>query len=134
MASRHSSPATVYTDRGSMLKRLVSAVVGSRHERERRRIQPIVNQINEWDEKLQGVSEDELRSQTAKFRRLLAERTAGLEARIAELREQKRTSQDAAERERIDQQLGGGDGRGGVEGELRETIATTLDEILPEAF
>src|SRR6185503_8250920 len=103
-------------------------------ERERRRIQPIVDQINEWDEKLQAVSEDELRSQTAKFRRLLAERTTDLEARIAELREQKRTSQDAAERERIDQQLGGGDGRGGVEGELRETIATTLDEILPEAF
>src|SRR6266850_8112926 len=117
-----------------MLKRLVSAVVGSRHERERRRIQPIVDQINEWDEKLQRVSEDELRAQTQKFRNLIAERTGELEKRIAELKEQKRTAVDAAERERIDQVLGGADGKGGVEGELRETISETLDEILPEAF
>ncbi|HEU4994683.1 MAG TPA: preprotein translocase subunit SecA [Gemmatimonadaceae bacterium] len=117
-----------------MLKRLVSTVVGSRHERERRRIQPIVDQINEWDEKLQQVSEDELRAQTQKFRDLIAERTSALEKRIVELKEEKRTAGQAAERERIDQLLGGGDGRGGVEGELRETIAETLDEILPEAF
>src|SRR6185436_17415686 len=92
------------------------------------------DQINEWDEKLQRVSEEELRGQTARFRQLLAERTTDLETRVAELKEQKRVAKDAAERERIDQQLGGADGRGGVEGELRETIATTLDEILPEAF
>jgi len=117
-----------------MLKRVINAVVGSRHERERRRIQPIVDRINEWDEKLQRVSEDELRGQTQKFRTLIAERTGGLETRLAELRERKRTAKDAAERERIDQELGGADGRGGVEGELRQTIADTLDEILPEAF
>ena len=29
-----------------MLKRVINAVVGSRHERERRRIQPIVDRIN----------------------------------------------------------------------------------------
>jgi preprotein translocase subunit SecA len=117
-----------------MLKRVINAVVGSRHERERRRIQPIVDRINEWDEKLQGVPEAELRGQTEKFRRLIAERTADLDKRVVELRERKRTAKDAAERERIDQELGGADGRGGVEGELRQTIADTLDEILPEAF
>ncbi len=117
-----------------MLKRVINAVVGSRHERERRRIQPIVDQINEWDEKLQRVSDDELRAQTQKFRRLLAERAGALDARVAELKEQKRTARDAAAREQIDQELGGADGRGGVEGQLRDTIAETLDEILPEAF
>jgi preprotein translocase subunit SecA len=30
--------------------------------------------------------------------------------------------------------LGGGDGRGGVEGKLREEISDVLDELLPEAF
>src|SRR5687767_3491931 len=117
-----------------MLKRVINAVVGSRHERERRRIQPIVDQINEWDEKLQSVPEDELRGQTQKFRGILAERTGDLEKKIAALKEQKRTAKDAAERERIDQELGGGDGRGGVEGQLREVLAETLDELLPEAF
>src|SRR5436190_15071159 len=117
-----------------MLKRVISAVVGSRHERERRRIQPIVDRINEEDARLQGVSEDELRGQTAKFRRIIAERTDELQQRVLALRERKRTAKDAAEREKIDMELGGGDGRGGVEGKLRSTIAETLDEILPEAF
>src|SRR6185503_11753165 len=109
-----------------MIKRLITAVVGSGHDRERRRIQPIVDRINEFDEKLQGVSEAELRAQTQKFREIIASRTADLEKRAAELKEQKRTAKDAAERERIDTELGGADGRGGVDGKLRETIAETL--------
>src|SRR5688500_815461 len=117
-----------------MLKRVITAVVGSRHERERRRLQPIVDSINEFDEKLQRVSEEELRGQTAKFRSLLRERTGALEQRVSELKEQKKTASDAAERERIDALLVGPDGRGGAERELRDAIAETLDEILPEAF
>ena len=50
------------------------------------------------------------------------------------LKEQKRAASDPAERERIDAELSGADGRGGAEGELREEIADVLDEILPEAF
>ena len=117
-----------------MLKSVINAVVGTRHQRERRRIQPIIDRINEWDERLKDVPEAELRGQTAKFRRLLAERTGTLEARVAELKELKRTARDAAEREKIDNELSGADGRGGVEGQLREAIAETLDDILPEAF
>ena len=117
-----------------MLKRVITAVVGSRHERERRRLQPIVDSINEFDEKLQRVSEAELRGQTDKFRGILRERTGTLEQRVAELKEQKKTASDPAERERIDALLIGPDGRGGAERELRDAIAETLDEILPEAF
>ena len=117
-----------------MIKSVITAIVGSRHERERRRIQPIVDAINEWDVRLQRASEDELRAQTAKFRQIIADRTKELEKRVAELKEQKRGATAASERERIDLELGGADGRGGVEGKLRETIAETLDEILPEAF
>ena len=117
-----------------MLKSLVNRVFGTRHERERRRVQPIVDAINEQYERLQGVSEEELRAQTAKFRETLRERTAELEARAAELRAAKRAASDSAERERIDTELSGVDGRGGVEGELRTEIGEVLDELLPEAF
>jgi preprotein translocase subunit SecA len=117
-----------------MFKRVISAVMGSRHERERRKVQPIVDEINEHYARLQSVSEEELRAQTAKFREIIRERTGELEARVVELKEQKRTASDPAERERIDAELGGADGRGGVEGELRREIAEVLDEILPEAF
>jgi preprotein translocase subunit SecA len=117
-----------------MLKRLLTTVMGSRHDRERRRVQPIVDAINEHYERLAGVPEEELRSQTERFRAIIRERIAGLESRAAELREEKRVARDAAERERIDRELSGADGRGGVEGELRNEISEVLDELLPEAF
>src|SRR6185436_19118629 len=117
-----------------MLKGLLTGVFGTRHERERKRVQPIVDTINEEYERLQDVSEEELKSQTEKFRARIKDATGNLEARVAELKEQKKTTADAAEREQIDLELGGADGRGGVEGELREATAEILDEILPEAF
>jgi preprotein translocase subunit SecA len=117
-----------------MLNRLVSAVIGTRHERERRKIQPIVDSINEHYERLQSASEDELRGQTEKLRGIIRERTGELESRVTQLKEAKRVAADAAERERIDNELSGSDGRGGAEGELREAITEVLDEILPEAF
>ena len=117
-----------------MLKRVITAFLGTRHEREKKRLIPIVDAIHSHEERLGGVSDDELRGQTEKFRAQLRERTAELEARIAELKEQKRGAADAAERERIDNELTGADGTGGAEGELRRSIGETLDELLPEAF
>src|SRR5215211_4943284 len=117
-----------------MFKRVLTAFMGTRHERDRKRIQPILDAIHEHEARLAGSSDDDIRAQTAKFRGILHERTDALEARVAQLKDEKRTAKDAAERDRIDQLLGGADGRGGVEGELRTAVAATLDDILPEAF
>ncbi len=117
-----------------MFKRVISAVIGTRHERERKKVQPIVDEINEQYARLQGVSDDELRGQTAKFRQVIQQRTGDLERQVAELKEKKRAASDIAERDRIDAELGGPDGRGGVEGQLRDETADLLDELLPEAF
>jgi len=113
---------------------LLSGVFGSRHDRERKRVQPVVDQINEHYARLQTISEEELRGQTEKFRARIREVTSGIEARIAELRDRKRVATDPAEREGIDNELSGVDGRGGVEAELRKAVADVLDELLPEAF
>jgi preprotein translocase subunit SecA len=117
-----------------MFKRVISAVIGNRHERERKKIQPIVDEINVHYARLKDVSEEELRSQTAKFREILRQRTAELEARVAELKDAKHAASDAVERDRFDSELSGADGRGGAEAALRSEIAEVLDEILPEAF
>ena len=117
-----------------MLKRLITSVMGTRHERERKRIQPIVDEVNEHYARLQSVSETELRAQTDKLRGTIRERTAEIEGRISALRDAKRTAADPAERDRIDNELTGADGRSGFEGELRAATAEVLDEILPEAF
>ncbi|MCY7378289.1 MAG: preprotein translocase subunit SecA [Gemmatimonadaceae bacterium] len=117
-----------------MFKRVLTAILGTRHNRDLKRIQPILDAVHEREARLVDASDDEVRSQTAKFRALLKERTTDLESSAATLRDEKRKATDATERERLDNELTGADGRGGVEGELRRTIAETLDEILPEAF
>jgi preprotein translocase subunit SecA len=117
-----------------MLKPLLTAVFGTRHEREMKRVQPIVDEINEHYERLHGVSEEELRGQTAKLRGVIRERTAELESKVAELKERKKLTEDAEDRAQIDEELNGQDGRGGVEAELHEALNEVLDEILPEAF
>jgi preprotein translocase subunit SecA len=117
-----------------MFKRVLTAILGTRHDRDLKRIQPILDSIHEHEARLASATDDDVRGQTAKFRGIIAERTGTLEAQAAELREKKRSAVDAAERERLDNELTGADGSGGVEGELRRTIAETLDEILPEAF
>ncbi len=117
-----------------MLKGMLAGVFGTRHERERKRIQPIVDEINSEYERLHDVSGEELRAQTEKFRGLVREAIGELESKIVDLKEEKRRTADAAERERIDLELSGADGRGGVEGELRTATAEVLDELLPEAF
>ncbi|HZF72325.1 MAG TPA: preprotein translocase subunit SecA, partial [Gemmatimonadaceae bacterium] len=116
------------------LTSLLSGVFGTRHDRERKRVQPIVDDINEHYARLQTISEEDLRAQTTKFRAQIAEVTGQLEAQVAELRERKRQTSDPAAREEIDNQLSGVDGRGGVEQELRAATAQVLDDILPEAF
>src|SRR5512146_2282015 len=117
-----------------MLKPLMNVIFGSRHVRAVKRIQPIVDAINAEYERLHEVSEDELKAQSEKLRGVVRERTADLDRQVAALKERKKLTADLQEREEIDNELSGADGRGGVEGELREIIAEVLDELLPEAF
>ncbi len=117
-----------------MFNKLIGKLFGTRHDRERKRVQPIIDDIVAIEQRLATLSDDEIQAQTTKFRAMLAERTAPIEARIAELKAAKRSASDPAERERIDNELQAPDGRGGAEGELRTAIADFLDEILPEAF
>jgi preprotein translocase subunit SecA len=117
-----------------MLKGIISRVFGTRHERERKRVQPIIDEILSHERRLAGLPDEELRGQTARFRARIAERVGPIEARIAELKAAKHDAADAAERERLDNELQGADGRGGAEGALRAAIAAVLDDLLPEAF
>ncbi|MCU0625347.1 MAG: preprotein translocase subunit SecA [Gemmatimonadaceae bacterium] len=117
-----------------MLKDVLGKLFGTRHQRESKRMRPIIDEIKRFEAQLAAVDDATLQAQTAKFRAVLDERTGALEARVAELKEAKRAAADSAERERLDDELNGPDGRGGAEAKLRQAIADTLDELLPEAF
>ena len=111
-----------------MLKGLVHKVVGTRFRREMKRMQPIVDEIKRHEERLAGVSEDELKAQTERFRGRIRERTQNLEDEIERQREERRHTEDSSKRadlsERINQS----------EQEFQEAADEVLDELLPEAF
>ncbi|HET9326498.1 MAG TPA: preprotein translocase subunit SecA [Candidatus Eisenbacteria bacterium] len=56
-----------------MLETLMKSVFGSKHERDRRRVQPIVEEINRVYDSFQGLTDDQLRAKTTEFRGRLAE-------------------------------------------------------------
>src|SRR5688572_8763026 len=111
-----------------MLKSLVSKMFGTRHEREAKKLLPLVAEINEIADDLQSVSESELQAQTEKFRALIKERTHELEEELATLRQTKRKTEEAAERDALTQEIQR------TEDELKAAIQETLEELLPEAF
>jgi preprotein translocase subunit SecA len=85
-----------------MIKNLMTAVFGTRFDRERRRIQPVVDAIHAEEERLKDLSEDELKAQTARFRERLGEQTAALKAELDEVRTAKHSCADPEERQGLE--------------------------------
>src|SRR5690606_22174187 len=111
-----------------LFKSAIKSLLGSRHKREAKKLQPLVEEINEIYEGLASLSDEELRAKTDEFRGRIQEATAELKERIEGLKDQKRHSQDPGERERLSLEISG------LEKELLDVIEDTLDDILPEAF
>ena len=111
-----------------MLKRLVTKVVGTRFQRELKRIQPLVDAIHGHETRLRDRSDAELQAQTPKFRAVIAERTGALAAEVERLRRAKHDCPDAEERLRLSDQLGK------AEQALGTAVQRVLDDLLPEAF
>ncbi len=111
-----------------MFKQLVNSLFGTQHDREIRKLDPLVEEINDEFERLESLSDEELRGQTDAFRARIQEATSELEEQLAKLREEKARSEDAAEREAITDEIRG------VEEDIRQLRDEVLDEILPEAF
>ncbi len=94
---------------------LFKKVFGTRHDRELKKVQPIVDEINRHFETLSGLSDDELRGKTDQFKEFIRDRMgdfdpyAGLEKSDPE-REKKAKKNELA------------------------ALNEILDEILPEAF
>src|SRR2546430_15590257 len=51
---------------------ILKKILGSKNQRELRRLAPLVRQINEFDEQFKSLSDDELRAKTAAWKEELA--------------------------------------------------------------
>jgi len=111
-----------------MIKKLMTAVFGTRFDRERRRIQPTLDAIHAEEARLKDLSEDELKAQTGRFRERLAQSTGAVKAELDQVREAKHGCADPEERERLEQRFHE------LESAYKKALAASLGELLPEAF
>ncbi|MGH7458859.1 MAG: preprotein translocase subunit SecA [Longimicrobiaceae bacterium] len=111
-----------------MLKSIAKKILGSQNERELQKFWPRVEEINQECQRLEGLSEDDLKGQTEKFRAHVQERARDLEDELAGFRERRRRSESAAERESLSAAIGS------LEDDLNRRLEEALDEILVEAF
>ena len=110
------------------MKAFLKRILGSQHAREVKKLQPIVDQINEVFAGLSSLSDEELKGKTEEFKDRISERSRALEEKIEALKEEKRHSEDALHRENLTQEIGE------LDGDLLDAVQQALDDILPEAY
>lgn len=54
-----------------MMQKILSKIFGTSHDREMKRIQPVVDQINKLEPQMQGLSDEQLKAKTEEFKKRL---------------------------------------------------------------
>jgi preprotein translocase subunit SecA len=122
-----------------MITDLITKIFGSKHERDVKKILPIVEEINQIHEQLQSLSDEELKGKTQEFKQKIKERASQLEEQLDTLKQEfagikthglseEERAEIRTQKEALLQQMKE------VREEIKKIEQQTLDEILPEAF
>ncbi|HMR43795.1 MAG TPA: preprotein translocase subunit SecA, partial [Saprospiraceae bacterium] len=101
---------------------------GTKYDRDAAIYQPYVDLINEAFEKLQNLSNDELRNKTLEFRKAIADHLAGIDEDIKTLTAQALETEDIYQKENLFKEIDG------LKEERDKELEVILKEILPDAF
>jgi len=106
----------------------VKKIFGTKYDRDVKAYSPVVEEINEIYEELQGLSNDGLRNQTLEFRRRIAEYLSEVDEEMAQLRREAEEVEDLHRKEEIFRELDE------LQEERDKHLEEILKEILPAAF
>ncbi len=106
---------------------IITKLFGNKAQKDMRAIQPIVDKIKAEYEKIDQLSNDELRACSAALMAKVAERVADKKARIVELKSNIEEL-EIDKREKVYNEVDK------LEKEIKEGYKAVLDEILPEAY
>ena len=112
------------------VEKLIASIFGTKSERDLKQIWPIVDEINEHYEKMEALSDEELKEKTASFRRQIEEAVEEIKEDIVSVKEILNSSEELSvnRRRELSEELTN------LEQEQTDTIEDVLEEILPEAF
>lgn len=126
-----------------MAENFLSKIFGSKHDRDIKRIQPRVDQINQYYEQFENLSDDELKSKTQEFKAKIASAIEGVREELRGLYEALYSDEistngrndssddnqtEASDTENLRDQIKH------LEDEEKEITEEVLNEILPEAY
>src|SRR4030095_11785416 len=106
---------------------LIKKIVGTKNDREIKRIRPFVDQINSLEADYQCLSDDELKAKTEQFKKRVEEATAALKKDLEDARNET-VDGDSDRREELRTQVEE------LDKELRQKEDEVLEELLTAAF
>ena len=106
---------------------LIKKIVGTKNDREVKRIRPYMDEINEFEAEFQKLSDAGLRAKTDEFKKRVHEATDPLRSALDEAQREALTA-DTENREELKSRVEESDK------ELRGAEAQILEDLLPEAF
>jgi preprotein translocase SecA subunit len=106
---------------------LIKKIVGTKNDREVKRIRPYMDEINEWEAEFQKLSDAELCAKTDEFKKRVHEATDPLRSALDEAQREALTA-DTENRAELKSRVEESDR------ELRRAEAQILEDLLPEAF
>lgn len=109
-----------------IMKNPLTKIFGTANDRELARLKPIVEEINQYYERLHSLTDEELKNKTEEFRSRVRERLQPIKEEIDEL-ERKRDEGDIETRERLAVEIDD------LKERLKKEERTVLNELLPEA-
>jgi len=112
----------------------IKKLVGTKNERELKRLRPLVERINALEPELAALTDEQLRAKTDEFRRRIQDGTAAERAALEELQARAHTQAESGTVEAEDDAK---DLRTQVDAQekaLRAAENQILDDLLPEAF
>ncbi|MCB9338542.1 MAG: preprotein translocase subunit SecA [Lewinellaceae bacterium] len=107
---------------------ILKGLFKNKSERDYSKYGPVIDQVSEEFEQLQGLSNDALRNKTVEFRQRIADHLAGIDADIQSIREQAKEEEDIHHKEELFKEMDA------LQKERDKHLEDILKEILPAAF
>ena len=112
----------------SILNSVLKIFIGDKTKKDLKKITPIVKEINNYQEKLNKISNDKLRNKTIEFKNLISNSRSEIDKEINDLNNLVNQTNDINEKEELYQKIDE------KENEANKITNEILDNILPKAF
>ena len=112
----------------SILNSVLKIFIGDKTKKDLKKITPIVKEINNYQEKLNKISNDKLRNKTFEFKNLISNSRSEIDKEINDLNNLVNQTNDINEKEELYEKIDE------KENEANKITNEILDNILPEAF